>query len=93
MQKKTTTKKNKKKKTKKNDRVGDMDAVFLQVPFCSKILKTLYPATVTRYEKTPEISRSITFEPTGAVAQLLERPLCVRFDPRSNHIREFKMVL
>ena len=29
--------------------------------------------------ETPvQISRPITFEPTGAVAQLLERPVCVR---------------
>ena len=28
--------------------------------------------------KTVQISRPITFEPTGAVAQLLESPACVR---------------
>ena len=28
--------------------------------------------------KTIQIIRPITFEPTGAVAQLLERPVCVR---------------
>ena len=28
--------------------------------------------------KTVQISRPITFKPTGAVAQLLERPACVR---------------
>ena len=28
--------------------------------------------------KTVQISRPITFKPTGAVAQLLERPVCVR---------------
>ena len=28
--------------------------------------------------KTVQNSRPITFEPTGAVAQLLERPVCVR---------------
>ena len=28
--------------------------------------------------KSVQISRSINFEPTGAVAKLLERPVCVR---------------
>ena len=28
--------------------------------------------------KTVQISRPITFKPTGAVAKLLERPVCVR---------------
>ena len=28
--------------------------------------------------KTAQISRPITFEPTSTVAQLLERPICVR---------------
>ena len=28
--------------------------------------------------KPVQISRPITFEPTGAVAQLLKRPVCVR---------------
>ena len=28
--------------------------------------------------KTVQISRPITFKPTGAVAMLLERPVCVR---------------
>ena len=30
------------------------------------------------YGKIVQISRPITFEPTGAVVQLLERPVCVR---------------
>ena len=30
------------------------------------------------YGKNVQINRPITFEPTGAVAQLLERPVCIR---------------
>ena len=38
--------------------------------------------------KTVQISRPITFEPSGAVAQLLERPVCGRVIPKT-----LKMVL
>ena len=48
-------------------------------------------------EKTVQISRPITFEPTGAVAQLLERPVCVRevvcSIPGQIIPKTFKMVL
>ena len=41
--------------------------------------------------KNVQIRRPITFEPTDAVAQLLERPVCVRvFDPQSSHTKDFK---
>ena len=48
-------------------------------------------------KKNVQISRPITFEPTGAVAQLLERPVCVRKAVGSIPIRvilkTLKMVL
>ena len=47
--------------------------------------------------KTVEISMPITFKPTGAVAQLLERPLCFRevVDSISGRVipKTLKMVL
>ena len=43
--------------------------------------------------KTVQISRPITFEPTGAVAQLLERSGDCGFDPRPSHTIDCKMVL
>ena len=47
--------------------------------------------------KTVQISRPITFEPIGAVAQFLERPVCVRevVDSSPGRVipRSLKMVL
>ena len=47
--------------------------------------------------KIVQISRPITFEPTGAVAKLLERPVCVRevvgSIPSRVIPKTFKMVL
>ena len=50
-----------------------------------------------RYGKIGKISRPITFEPPGAVAKLLERPVCVRevvgSMPSQVIPKTFKMVL
>ena len=40
--------------------------------------------------KTVQISRSNIFEPTGTVAQLLERQGGCHFDPRPSNTKDFK---